>query len=161
MATTPEAPWLSEEEDRTWRAVWALMTWLPTRLDAQLRAEAGMSLAEYNALSQISEAPERTLRLGELAATANMTLSHLSRVMTRMEKQGWVTRLPDPQDGRFTLGRLTEVGWEQVARAAPGHVRAVRRYVLDDLTPAEVEDLGGAAAVIARAVAAPQRLERP
>lgn len=157
MATTPEAPWLSEEEDRTWRAVWALMTWLPTRLDAQLRTEAGMSLAEYNALSQISEAPERTLRLGELAVTANLTLSHLSRVMARMEKQGWVTRLPDPEDGRFTLGRLTDAGWGQVSRAAPGHVRAVRRYVLEELSPEEVTALGGAAAIVARAVAPPSR----
>lgn len=157
MATTSETPWLDEDENRAWRAVWALMTWLPTRLDAQLRAEAGMSLAEYNALSQISEAAERTLRLGELAVTANMTPSHLSRVMTRMERQGWVTRLPDPEDGRFTLGRLTEAGWEQVSRAAPGHVRAVRRYVLEGLSPKELTALGGAAEVVARAVAPQSR----
>lgn len=157
MPTTPEAPWLSTEEDRAWRALWSLMTWLPTRLDAQLRAESGMSLAEYGALSQISEAPERTVRLGELAASANMTLSHLSRVIARMERAGWVTRFPDPEDGRFTLGRLTPEGWEQVAAAAPRHVRTVRRYVFDALTQEQVAALGGAATVIAGLVAPPGR----
>lgn len=157
MTPTPQPPWLDESEDRAWRAVWALMTWLPTRLDAQLREEAGMSLVEYNALSQISEAPERTVRLSELAVSANMTLSHLSRVIARMERAGWVTRYPDPRDGRFTLGQLTEEGWDQVRRAAPGHVRAVRRYVLDALGPEQVAALGGIAGVIAGRVAPEQR----
>lgn len=155
MCTPPAADWLSSEEESTWRAVWAVMTWLPARLDAQLRTDAGMSLAEYSALSQISEAPERTMRLSELGLVANMNLSHLSRVLSRLEKVGWVERFPDPADGRFTLGRLTEEGWRQVEAAAPGHVAAVRRYVFDALTPQQVEDLGGAAGVVARVVKAP------
>ena len=64
---TSSTRWLSSQEDETWRAVWAMMTWLPVRLDAQLRDDAGLSLADH-ALSQISEAPERTLRLSTVAA---------------------------------------------------------------------------------------------
>jgi DNA-binding MarR family transcriptional regulator len=111
-----------------------------------------MSLAEYGALSQISEAPGRSLRLSDLARSANMTLSHLSRVIGRMERAGWVERVPDPHDGRSTLGRLTDAGWEKVEQAAPGHVRIVRELVFDALDPAQVRALGGATAVIARLV---------
>lgn len=151
MTTTP-TPWLTAEEEHAWRALWAVMTWLPARLDAQLRAEAGLSLAEYSALSQISEAPGRAVRLSDLARSANMTLSHLSRVIARLEGSGWVERLPDPADGRFTLGRLTQAGWETVQRAAPGHVRAVRRLVVDALEPAQLRALGDAASVVATLV---------
>lgn len=153
MTATPAAPWLDPNEARAWRALWAVMTWLPARLDAQLRADSGMSLAEYGALSQISEAPGRSLRLSDLARSANMTLSHLSRVIGRMERVGWVERVPDPHDGRSTLGRLTEAGWEKVRQAAPEHVRIVRELVFASLDPAQVEAFGGAAEVIARLVA--------
>lgn len=155
MATTAEPRWLDREEDRTWRAVWAMMTWLPVRLDTQLRAEAGLSLAEYNALSQISEAPDHAMRLGDLAARTNMTLSHLSRVVSRLEKHGWVTRSPDPQDGRYTLGRLTDAGWEKVQTVAPGHVEAVRRALFDTLSADQAHALGEAAVLIADAVLPP------
>lgn len=152
MAATPEVPWLDPGEEATWRSVWALMTWMPARLDAQLRADVGLSLVEYSALSQLSEAPDRTVRLSDLAAEANMTLSHLSRVITRVEKQGWVTRSPDPHDGRFTLGHLTEAGWQKVVQAAPGHVRAVRAVLFDRLAPEQARAFGQAATVIAEAV---------
>ncbi|SIO84603.1 MarR family winged helix-turn-helix transcriptional regulator [Nocardiopsis sp. JB363] len=152
MTKTTPARWLDPEEDRTWRSVWTLMTWLPVRLDAQLRADAGLGLAEYNALSQISEAPDRSMRLSDLAAGANMTLSHLSRVTSRLEKAGWVTRSPDPEDGRYTLGRLTDAGWEKVAAVAPGHVDAVRACVFDNLSDEQARALGEAAALVAEAV---------
>lgn len=152
MTTTPEGRWLDPDEQRTWRAVWALMTWLPVRLDAQLHADAGLSLAEYNALSQMSEAPDRTLRLSDLATASNMTLSHLSRVITRLEKAGWVTRSPDPEDGRYTQGRVTDAGWEKVVAIAPGHVAAVRRAVFDQLSTEQVQALGETASLVADAV---------
>lgn len=152
MTEHPQPRWLDEEEDRTWRAVWSLMTWLPVRLDAQLRADADLSLAEYSAMSQISEAPERTMRLSELAVGANMTLSHLSRVITRLERQGWVTRSADPDDGRYTQGHLTEAGWDKVVASAPDHVEAVRRHLFDALGRDDALALGDAAARVAEVV---------
>lgn len=155
MTTPDEVRWLSDEEEQAWRAVWTMMTWLPARLDAQLRADAGLSLADYRVLSQISEAADHTIRLSELAAASNVTLSHLSRVVARLEKAGWVTRSPDPQDGRYTLGHLTDRGWEKVAASAPGHVAEVRRYFLDTLSAGQLRALGAAAALVAAAVAPP------
>lgn len=152
MDSTEEPRWLTGQESETWRALWSTMTWLPTRLDAQLRRDADLDLAEYHALSQISEAPEREIRLSELAKITNMTLSHLSRVINRMVKAGWVTRHPDPQDGRYTLGRLTAAGWEKVRETAPAHVEETRRRVFDQLTGEQSRALGEALVLIARAV---------
>lgn len=152
MNNTPETRWLTEDEDYTWRAVWSLMTWLPAKLDSQLREDHGLSLAEYYALSQISEAPNRAIRLSELAGITNMTLSHLSRVISRMMKAGWVERVTDPHDGRYTLGQLTDAGWDKVVEMAPGHVEAVQQAIFDQLTDDQVHALGEAAARVAEAV---------
>jgi len=147
-----EPRWLTEEQDFTWRAVWSLMTWLPAKLDRQLREDTGLSLYEYYALSQLSEAPDRSIRLSELAGITNMTLSHLSRVMARMEKAGWVERQPDPVDGRYTLGILTDTGMDKVEEMAPGHVEAVQQAIFDQLTDQQARALGEAAARVAEAV---------
>lgn len=142
---TSDAPrWLNDQEMDTWLSLWSVMEWLPSRLEAQLREDSGLSLNEYNALSQISMAPERTVRLSELARVANMTLSHLSRVITRLERSGWVRRTPDPDDGRYTLALLTDAGLAKVDGAAPGHVDAVRRHVFAPLSPDQASALGEA-----------------
>jgi DNA-binding MarR family transcriptional regulator len=155
MNSTDTARWLGPAEMDTWLSLWSVLQWLPGRLDTQLREDAGLSLAEYNALSQISQAPDASIRLSELAVVANMKLPHLSRVITRLEKAGWVRRLPDPANGRYTLAQLTEEGVRKVADAAPGHVEAVRRYVFDQLSPQQVEALGEVTASIVEAVDAP------
>lgn len=155
MNPTDTPRWLSPKEMDTWLSLWSVLEWLPGRLDAQLREDAGLSLAEYNALSQISQAPDVSIRLSELAVVANMKLPHLSRVITRLEKAGWVRRIPDPADGRYTLAQLTGEGIEKVAEAAPGHVEAVRRYVFDHLSPQQINALGEVTANIVEAVDAP------
>ena len=155
MVTNDEVRWLEPKETEAWLAVWSMMVWLPARLDAQLRQDSGLSHPEYHALSQMSMAPDRTLRLSELAVVSNMTLSHLSRVVSRLEAAGWVRRTPDPADGRYTLAVLTDAGWEKLAAAAPGHVDAVRRYVFDTLTAEQARALGEAAARVVEAVGPP------
>lgn len=159
MTSTENPRWLNPREMDTWLALWSVLDWLPGRLDSQLREDSGLSLAEYNALSQISMSPDATIRLSELAVVANMKLPHLSRVMTRMEQAGWVHRFPDPTDGRYTLARLSAAGLAKVAEAAPGHAEAVRHYIFDNLSPGQVAALGEAATLIAEAVDTP-RLHR-
>lgn len=154
MNNQPEG-WLSDQESETWLNIWSFQVWLPARLEAQLKRDAGISHYDYFALSRLWAAEDHTLRMSELAAAADMTLSHLSRVITRLEKAGWVRRIPDPANGRYTLAQLTEDGIQKVAAAAPGHVEAVRRYVFDHLSPEQVEALGEVAASIVAAVDAP------
>ena len=91
-------------------------------LDAQLRADSGLTHFEYFVLAMLSEAPERTLRMTALAQRTNATLPRLSHVVSRLEDRGLVERFPCPEDGRATNARLTRPGWDAVVAAAPGHV---------------------------------------
>src|SRR5262245_39974290 len=109
---------------------------LPAALDAQLLRDAGISHFEYQVLAGLSMEPERTLRMSDLAAFAEGSLSRLSQVVGRLERRGWIRRTPDPADGRYTLAILTDEGWHKVVATAPGHVDAVRQYVFDPLTTA-------------------------
>jgi DNA-binding MarR family transcriptional regulator len=79
--------------------------------------------------------------MSELAVLAESGLPRLSQVVARLEKRGWITRAPDPTDGRYTLATLTEEGWAKVVDTAPGHVETVRRLVLDPLTKAQLRQL--------------------
>ncbi len=119
---------------------------LPGRLESPLQHYAGLTLFEYLTLSHISEAPERRLRMSELAYLANGSLSRLSNVVKRFEQRGWVERTPDPGDGRYTLAVLTDDGYDVVVAAAPTHVRSVRELVLDPLTSEDQQALARIAA---------------
>jgi DNA-binding MarR family transcriptional regulator len=144
MVTTPgpdEPRWLTPSEKDAWTGLVSLVLLLPGKLEAPLQQEAGVTLFEYLTLSQMSEAPDRRLRMSELAYLANGSLSRLSNVVKRFEQRGWVERSPDPDDGRYTLAALTDAGYEVVVAAAPAHVRAVRQLVLDPLTAADQQAL--------------------
>lgn len=134
--------WLTAEQQAAWRPLVALLFRLPAALDAQLQKDAGISHFEYLVLSSLSEAPGRTLRMSDLAAMASGSLSRLSHVVSRLEARGWVRREACPGDGRFINAVLTSGGWAKVAATAPGHVAAVRRLLVDTLTPEEFRALG-------------------
>lgn len=133
--------WLSADEKEAWTGLISLLLLMPGRLEAPLRDESGLTLFEYLVLSHVSEAPERRIRMSELAFLANGSLSRLSNVVTRLEKRAWMSRHPDPDDGRYTLAVLTDAGFEMVRAAAPVHVRAVRELVLDPLSAADQQAL--------------------
>jgi DNA-binding MarR family transcriptional regulator len=141
-----ETLWLTAAEKEAWTGLVSLVLLLPGRLESPLQHGAGLTLFEYLALSHISEAPERRLRMSELAYLANGSLSRLSNVVKRFEQRGWVERSPDPDDGRYTLAALTDIGYDVVVAAAPTHVRAVRQFVLDPLTAADQQALARIAA---------------
>jgi DNA-binding MarR family transcriptional regulator len=133
--------WLDADEHAAWLSLMAVVTWLPAALDAQLQRDAGISNFEYGVLAQLSVSPDRTLRLSDLASRSNSTLPRLSKVVDRFEKHGWATRRPCPSDGRYTLGTLTDAGWQKVVEAAPAHVQEVRRLVFDRMTAGQVRQL--------------------
>lgn len=140
MARTDDTPWLNQDEKDAWTGLVSLMLLLPGKLEAPLR-QVDLTLFEYLTLSHISDAPDRRIRMSELAFLANGSLSRLSNVVKRFEQRGWVTRSPDPDDGRYTLATLTEPGYRLVVEAAPVHVRAVRELVLDPLTAGDLAAL--------------------
>lgn len=138
--------WLDPAEKEGWTGLASLVLLLPGRLEAPLQREHGLTLFEYMVLSQMSEAPDRRLRMSELAYLANGSLSRLSNVVKRFEGRGWAERSTDPDDGRYTIVTLTTTGHDVVVAAAPTHVAAVRHFALDALTASEQATLARIAA---------------
>lgn len=136
-----ETEWLDETEREAWLRFVAVVELLPGVLDTQLRTTSALTHFEYYVLAMLSEAAGRTLRMTALAQRTNATLPRLSHVVRRLEDRGLVERFPCPEDGRATNARLTDVGWDAVVAAAPGHVTTVRRTVLDPLTREQVVQL--------------------
>ena len=152
--------WLDEQEMRTWLSFAPMLFRLPLELDRQLQRDADLSLIDYLVLAGLSDAPGRSLRMSTIATWAGVQLPRLSQLAARMERRGWITRAPDPHDGRSTLATLTDAGFEVLAAAAPGHVATVRRLVIDPLTKTQVATLGAASERLLRAVD-PDQAARP
>jgi DNA-binding MarR family transcriptional regulator len=136
-----EPLWLNAQELQAWMPLVGLIRKLPAALDRQLQSEAGISHFEYVVLSRLSEAPQRTLRMSDLAEFANGSLSRLSHVVKRLEHRGWMRREPCPEDGRFTNAILTDDGYAKVVATAPGHVQTVRAVVMDALSATQLRQL--------------------
>jgi DNA-binding MarR family transcriptional regulator len=143
--------WLDETEMRTWLAWVRSSLQLRDRLDAELVAEHNLSLPEYEVLAFISQAPESHARMAALAATAIVSRSRLTHLVDRLVQRGLVMRQQCPSDRRGWFAALTPTGRRLLKRAAPTHVRGVRQYLIDVLTPDEVTDLGP---ILERVVAA-------
>lgn len=144
--------WLSKEEQGHWRAWLEASTLLPDRLSRDLQADRGLSLADYEILVRLSEAPERRLRMSELAEHTLSSRSRLSHQIDRMAGAGLVERQHCAEDQRGTWAVLTETGWTALVDAAPDHVASVRTHLVDVLTPAEFAALGAACRKITAAL---------
>ncbi|WP_228395498.1 MarR family winged helix-turn-helix transcriptional regulator, partial [Modestobacter roseus] len=143
--------WLDRRELRAWVRLIGVLELLPGTLDAQLRRDSDVTHFEYYVLVSLSEAPDRTLRMTELARHTTATLPRLSHVVSRLESRGLVERFPCPADRRATNARLTGAGWAKVQDAAPGHAATARHHVIDALTPEQVDQLAAIGdAVLAR-----------
>ena len=146
--------WLTKDEQRAWRAYIEAVRLLQDTLDAQLQADAGMPHTYYEILVRLSEAPDRRLRMAELATGTQSSRSRVSHAVARLEERGWVRREPCPSDRRGQLAVLTAEGRAALAAAAPGHVARVRETVIDPLSRAQLRALADASTAIAAAVRA-------
>jgi DNA-binding MarR family transcriptional regulator len=133
--------WLDQEEETAWRAYLDGTRLLFQALDRQLATDAGLSLTDYELLVRLSEAPDGTLRMRELAEATLTTRSGATRAVTRAEKAGWIRRVECEDDRRGMNAELTEAGRAKLAASAPGHVEAVRKNLLDLLTPEQLRQL--------------------
>ena len=131
---------LSQPERVAVARLQALLELLPTALDRQLQS-AGVTAFEFALLEALAESDGHRLRLSALAARTNATLARLSRVVTSLERKGFVVRMPCPADSRATNAVLTEAGEQAYMRSRELHGDAVRLLVLDALDPADVDDL--------------------
>ncbi|GAA1720796.1 MarR family winged helix-turn-helix transcriptional regulator [Kribbella sp. NPDC056951] len=139
--TNEDTRWLEPHELAAWMSLAGLMFKLPGALDYQLQRDSGLTHFEYLVLAGLSESPDRSRRMSDLAGFANGSLSRLSHVVKRLERRGFVVRRPAADDGRITVATLTDAGYAFLVDAAPGHVGTVREYVIDALTPEQLAQL--------------------
>ncbi|MEU6741695.1 MarR family winged helix-turn-helix transcriptional regulator [Streptosporangium sandarakinum] len=145
-----DTPWLSEAEMSAWLAYLTASHLLERRIEEQLKADSGLTHAQYEILAKLSAAPGRRMRMTELARSAVVSKSGLTYQIGRLEKRGLVARTACPSDERGVLAVLTDRGMRCLEKTAPGHVAVVRAFLIDQLTP---EELAGMTRIMSKAAA--------
>jgi DNA-binding MarR family transcriptional regulator len=145
-----ETRWLNAEQQCIWRAYLSSHRLLLDAIDAQLRRDSGMPHAYYEILVRLSEAPDRALRMTELADATRVSASRLSHAIARLEERGWVRREECPTDRRGQIAVLTDQGFATIEEAAPGHVETVRSIIFDTLDEDQARRLGEISEILAR-----------
>ena len=144
MATQPSSaknvPWLNAREMKAWRSYIIASRRMLDALDNDL-AGLDLTMADYEVLAQLSDAPDRKLRMSELAEIAMISKSRLSHRMKVMEQAGWVRREECPSDRRGFFAVMTDKGFKAIQKAAPTHVDSVRNRFIDHLTAKDQEEL--------------------
>lgn len=143
MTERVEARWLDHEQQQIWRTYLLGVARINERLDADLR-QFGIDLGEYEILVCLEEAEGRKLRMSELADRVHQSRSRLTHTIARMERTGLVERTSCPSDRRGVWAQLTERGFELLKTAAPSHVEAVRRILVEAVRPDDFQALGRA-----------------
>lgn len=133
--------WLDDDEQRAWRAYSVATRLLQDRLERDLLAAADMPTTYYELLALLSEAPERTLRMSQLAHWTNSKPSRISHAVGKLEQKGWVCREHFAGDRRGWLAVLTDEGLAALQAAAPPHVSSVREHLIDLLTREQLRQL--------------------
>lgn len=142
-ASDMTAPRLSDEELRAWRAFLRAYRSVSTALDAELTDERDISLGSYEVLLVLAKAPNRAMRMSELADTVVLSRSGVTRLVDRLEAEGLVERATCPTDARGLLAHLTDGGFRRLKSAAPTHLRGVREHFTGRLGPKDLEVLTG------------------
>ncbi len=140
--------WLSDQEERAWRALQFMQMRLEGALARQLASDSGLSYPDYLVLVALTDRPDGTMRLFELAAVLGWEKSRLSHHVARMEARGVVKKERCDTDRRGAFVVVTKRGRTEIEAAAPGHVAAVRRLFVDRLTPAQLDAIGEAAETV-------------
>jgi DNA-binding MarR family transcriptional regulator len=138
--TDGQPRWLNPDEQQAWRATVHLSQLLFRQLDRDLNAQ-GLSRHDYEILVELSEAPDRRLRMTELADATSQSRSRLSHQVSRMESRGLVRRDECEGDKRGTFAVLTDAGMTAIERVAPDHVDSVRRHFIDRLSPRQLAEI--------------------
>ncbi len=133
--------WLDSQEHHAWRSYLTSTRLLASQLDRELQRDSQIPATYYEILVQLSEAPDRSLRMSDLADASESSRSRLSHAVSRLEKNGWVRRESCPTDGRGAFAILTEAGFAALTKAAPAHVESVRKHLFDRLTREQVDQL--------------------
>jgi DNA-binding MarR family transcriptional regulator len=134
-------PWLTDREQAAWRAYILSSLRLQALLDRELVHGADLPMSYYEILAMLSEAPEHSLRMSDLAEATHSLPSRITHAVGRMAKAGWIEKRNCATDRRTWYATLTDAGMRVVEAAAPVHVAGVRRHLIDQLDAADLADL--------------------
>src|SRR3954454_14876010 len=135
---------LSPDEEAFFRAFMRATVAVPRAFDADLLGEQGMSVSEYAVLMRLSEAPDQQMRMSDLAVANSLSVSGMTRIVARLEKQDLVRRERCVTDRRGWLAVLTDSGLERLRAAWPTHLASVRRHMMDHLGELDLKPLTAA-----------------
>ena len=135
--------WLDPDEMRAWRSYITTSVDLMKALEEDVRPY-GLTMGDYQLLAMISEAPERRLRMCDLAEQLRLSRSGLTRRMDGVLTNAWVARVQDDADRRVAYAELTTKGWNLLRKVAPIHLASVRRLMIDHLSRTEIRAIGNA-----------------
>lgn len=142
IASVNDTPWLTDEQQQIWRSFLGGTTVLMDHLDRDLRTHHGLSMSEYEILVRLSEAPDRAIRMAELADALSHSRSRITHTITRLEREGIVERTTCSTDGRGVSAVLTDHGFATLEAAAHTHVRGVHDFLIACAEPDDLVALG-------------------
>ena len=151
--------WLTEDEQRAWRGLLRMTAQLNVRMNRQLQDDFGISLADYDVLVVLSEAPDGRRRVFELTGALAWEQSRVSHQLARMQRRGLVAREECPTDARGAFAVLTEAGRGAIERAAPADVEMVRQLVFDGLSSDQLTALTDVTAGVLDRLQGPSQLD--
>jgi DNA-binding MarR family transcriptional regulator len=161
VADQPPAP-LTPDEELAWRALARAVLVIPRVLDRELLQAQGLNLTEYSVLMNLSEQPDRSLRMSELANAVSVSVSGLTRVVERLSREGLIERVTAETDRRGQLAVLTPAGLARLEKAYVTHLAGVRKHVMDHLANLDLIELAEALSGVAAAeIGPPLRRLRP
>ena len=143
---------LKAREERVWRDVARFLSVAPRLLDEDLQRGANISLSEYAVLVHLSEAETGQLRVRELADLADLSGSHMTRIIGDLATGGFVVKNRNPEDGRGIDVQITEAGLKRLRDAYPVHLASVRSRVMNHVEPEALACFGDVMATIVRGI---------
>ena len=156
-----EARWLTDQEERAWRALQFMQMRLEGELARQLAADSRLSYPDYLVLVALTDRAEGRTRLFELAGVLGWEKSRASHQVGRMVERGLVKKQKCDSDRRGFYVAVTARGRRELEAAAPGHVAAVRRLFVDRLTPEQLDVVADAAEAVLAAFHEPIDGQQP
>ena len=140
---------LSPTEEALWRAVMRIIKVIPRYLDSDLIRGAGLTASEYTTIMHLSEAPNRELRMADLASATDFSASRMTRLVDDLQSRGLVTKTASSSDARGNVAKLTPRGMAKLKSAWPVHLASVRRRFFDSIDTVVVEGVAKALAEVA------------
>lgn len=140
---------LSPPEEALWRAIMRIVKALPRHLDSDLVRGAGLSASEYTTIMHLSEAPNRELRMSDLASATGLSASRMTRLVDDLQSRSLVTKVASSTDARGNVAGVTPRGMAKLRAAWPVHLESVRTRFFDHIDAASVKILAHEMSVVA------------